>query len=169
MKLKFRKLSTRAETPRYAHIGDACFDVKVLIDNDSRPFVFHNGAKEQLTPSFTESGHGYMHIMPCQRIVFHTGLAFEIPEGWVMKCHVRSSVGIKNGLILSNGTGIIDSGYRGELHVSLTNTCADPVVVCDGDRVVQCELCRVEQCEFEETDVLSETDRGTGGIGSTGK
>lgn len=139
--LKIKRLDKSVEMPMYAHDDDACFDVCV---NET---------------AIIKAGESYC---------FGTGLAFEIPRGWVMKCHVRSSVGIKRHLILSNGTGIIDAGYRGELHIALTNLGKEEVCVVAGQRMIQCELCKVNHFRIVEADALSETDRGTGGIGSTG-
>lgn len=145
MKLKVKKLDPKATIPSYAHPGeDACFDLHVRC-----------GAPTD--------------IFPANTVVFGTGLAFEVPKGYVMKVHVRSSVGIKRHLVLSNGTGIIDSGYRGELHIALTNIGHDPVRVEPDERVAQGELCPVLPVEIEEAEELAASERGTGGIGSTGR
>lgn len=147
MQIKFKRLNGRACAPRYAHHDDACFDMTVVTDDPGETVV----------------------IKPRQTVVFGTGVAFEIPEGHVMKMYVRSSVGIKKNLVLSNGTGIIDAGYRGEVRIALTNIGNRPEIVTDGNRIAQCEICPVNQVSFLETDELSESGRGTGGIGSSGK
>jgi len=173
MKLKFKKLCENAVVPKYAHPGeDACFDISVLIDSEKNsPMVVYDGKmlpmshKDVMEPHYGISG---IAIPPHSSVVFHTGLSFEIETGYVMKVYVRSSTGIKKGLILSNGTGIIDSSYRGELLVSLYNTTDSAVAVDNLDRLCQAEITKVENVEIEEAEVLSETSRGEGGFGSTG-
>jgi dUTP pyrophosphatase len=101
--------------------------------------------------------------------VFATGLSFEIPEGHVMKVFSRSGHGFKQGLRLSNGTGIIDSDYRGELMVKLHNDGVKTAYIAAGERIAQGMIVPVEQAEFVFADSLSDTERGTGGLGSTGR
>lgn len=96
---------------------------------------------------------------------YSTGLAFELPPGYYMEVHVRSSVGIKRGVRLANGVGIIDNDYRGEVKLCFTGT---PTQFEPGERVAQASLKPYKQYQFVEVDTLSETERGTGGIGSTG-
>lgn len=176
MKVKVKKLDPSVETPRYAHKGDACFDLAILIDNNkNKPMYCRGGKFDSLTPGLeplcvnSPDKIHFFDIGPAQSIVFHTGLAFEVAEGYVLKIHARSSTGIKNRLMLSNTTGIIDSSYRGEVRIALTNTSNEPVRVYDRQRVAQGAIEEVLEVEFEEVEELSTTERGTGGIGSTGK
>lgn len=97
---------------------------------------------------------------------FTTGLAFELPPGYYMEVHVRSSVGIKRDVRLANGTGIIDNDYRGAVALCFTGA---PTEFKPGERVAQAVLKPYKQWEFTEVSELSETERGTGGIGSTGR
>ena len=80
----------------------------------------------------------------------------------------RSGLGAKHGITLANGIGIIDSDYRGELRATLINNGNEPFKVCDGDRIAQLMFMPVMQAAFIEADELDETERGTGGFGSTG-
>lgn len=98
--------------------------------------------------------------------LYTTGLAFELPPGYYMEIHVRSSVGIKRDVRLANGTGIVDNDYRGDVKLCFTGT---PTDFKPGERVAQGMLRLYKQWSFVEVDELSNTARGTGGIGSTGK
>lgn len=167
MKLKVKKLSSKAKIPEYAHAGDACFDLSVLIDDDNRPMYVVEGSFVELAPLRDAGTHCFV-IEPDDSIVFRTGLSFEIPDGHVMLIHVRSSTGIKSNLILSNGTGVIDSGYRGEVRIALMNIGWNAVTLHDGDRVAQAMIIPYPAVEIVESDVLSESERGMDGIGSTG-
>lgn len=97
---------------------------------------------------------------------YTTGLAFEIPKGYYMEIHVRSSVGNKRDVRLANGVGIIDNDYRGDVKLCFTGT---PAQFEPGERVAQGMLKFYKQWDFEEVSELSDTERGIGGIGSTGK
>lgn len=109
--------------------------------------------------------------------VVSTGLALEIPEGYNIKLYNRSSNPLKNGLILSNGIGVIDTQYRGTLgcifhcvpHVDkATGNILKTHTIHKGDKIAQIELCKLEDFAIDVVDTLSETDRGAGGFGSTG-
>lgn len=139
--LKIKRISDKAELPTYATPGSACFDIRCV-------------SSAVIAPGHSKA--------------FGTGLAFEVPEGYVMKVFSRSGHGFKNGLRLANGTGIIDSDYRGELQVKLHNDSQISQEIKAGERICQAELVKVERVEFEEVDQLSETERGEGGFGSTG-
>lgn len=108
-------------------------------------------------------------IAPGERALLPTGLAFAIPAGHVGLVAVRSSMGIRHGITLSNGMGVIDSDYRGQVHVGLYNTSREPYTVHPGDRVAQLLVVPVAAPEIELVEALPETGRGTGGIGSTGR
>lgn len=95
------------------------------------------------------------------------GFKCEIEDGYVMKLYVRSSIG-KKGLVLANGTGIIDSDYRGELFACMRNCSNDKIEINHGDRIVQAVIQKYDRCEIIEGEV-NETIRGEGGFGSTGK
>lgn len=102
--------------------------------------------------------------------IIPTGISIALPSNqYVALVYVRSSLGFKKGVTLSNSVGVIDSDYRGEIKVSLANLSSNDFVVAPGDRVAQLVITPVCIPEIEVVDELSETDRGEGGFGSTGK
>lgn len=143
MEIKFKKLVPGAVMPRRAHKSDAGFDLVAV------------------SGGWVEAERVY---------VYHTGLAFEIPEGYVGLVFPRSSVA-KKDLVLSNCVGVIDSGYRGEVlaKFGLANRpqVEDPIYR-GGDRIVQLVIMKLPDVEMVEVEELSESDRGEGGYGSTG-
>jgi dUTP pyrophosphatase len=139
MQIKTKRLTPEAKLPTYATDGSGCFDIYT-----------------------TNSG------LVDNSFVFDTGLSFEIPVGYVMLVFSRSGHGFKNDIRLANCVGIIDSDYRGELKVKLTNDGEDFFVVHVGERIAQAMVIPFEQVQFLEVDDLSETERGAGGFGSTG-
>lgn len=141
MKLTVKRLHEKAILPYYATAGAACFDICAI-----------------------EEGTVY----PRAAEIFKTGLAVEVPEGYALLVYSRSGHGFKYGVRLSNCVGIIDSDYRGELMVSLCNDNIVPFRVSAGDRIAQGMLVPVPAVEIVEGE-LSETERGDGGFGSTGK
>lgn len=146
--LKVMRVHPGAQIPKYQTAGAACFDLHAVVDDKLA---------------------GDVVIEPGKAHDFRIGLAFEVPPGWVMKVFSRSGHGFKHGLRLSNCTGIIDSDFRGELHVKLHNDSDVPYTVVHGDRVGQAMLEPAPQFRLIEVDALSETVRGGGGYGSTGR
>lgn len=142
MQVKVKKLNDNAVLPQYATVGAACFDLVCVND-------------VMITP-------GREHV------ALRTGLAFEIPEGYVMMVYSRSGHGFKNGIRLANGTGIIDSDYRGEVMVKMHNDGSTAVLVSAGERIAQAMIVPVPQIKLVLSDELSDTARGSGGLGSTG-
>ena len=104
-----------------------------------------------------------------ERAMIPTGIAMEIPLGYGGFVFPRSSTAIKSGVSLPNCVGVIDSDYRGEISVPLINHGWAYYTVNPGDRIAQMVIMPVEDAEYELTDKLSDTERGTGGFGSTGK
>ena len=148
MKLQIKALSEMIgrdiPLPYYATSGAAALDLHACI---SQPVVISSGG-EALIP---------------------TGLAVAVPEGHVGILAVRSSMGIRHGVSLSNGIGVIDSDYRGPLRVGLHNLRTEPYTVQPGDRIAQLLVLPVVRPEIELVDVLPETERGERGFGSTGR
>ena len=143
MKVKIKKLHPDAVIPAYAKPGDAGMDLTAVS----------------------------MKIDEYGNICYGTGLAFDIPEGYVGLVFPRSS-NCKKGVILTNCVGVIDSGYRGEVsfkfkEIALGNF--NKVHYNVGDRIGQIIIMPYPQIEFEEVDELSETERGDQGYGSIGK
>lgn len=139
--LNVKRLHRLAELPRYATPGAACFDIATIEG---------------------------VHLAPGQQRVLPTGLAFEVPDGHVLLVYSRSGHGFKYGVRLANGTGVIDSDFRGELKLALRNDSDTPFICWGGDRIAQGMLVPIPRCEIVEVEELSTTERGEGGLGSTG-
>lgn len=107
-------------------------------------------------------------IQPGQTVFIPTGLSMEIPKGYAGLIYARSGLACKQGLAPANKVGVIDSDYRGEFIVALHNHGTESKTVAHGDRIVQLVITPVLTPAFEETDVLSDTTRASGGFGSTG-
>jgi dUTP pyrophosphatase len=139
------KLTRGAVCPEYATSGSAAVDLRAMTEE---PYV----------------------LMPGERHSFPTGIAIS-PEttGVVAIVAARSGLGIKHGISLSNGIGVIDSDYRGEISVGLINNSDTPYTVTPGDRIAQLMFVPVYSVSFTECESLDETERGEGGFGSTGK
>lgn len=103
-----------------------------------------------------------------ERILVPTGLFFEIPEGFEIQVRPRSGLAFKNGITVLNTPGTIDSDYRGELNVLLANFGDDDFEIKNGDRIAQIIVAPVTLGDFVQVESLSETERGSGGFGSTG-
>ncbi len=108
-------------------------------------------------------------IAPGETFFVPTGIALEVPKGCVGLVFARSSMGAKRGLAPANKVGVIDSDYRGEIRVVLLNHSKQPQTVEPGERVAQFIITPVLTPVYEEAEELSETGRGAGGFGSTGK
>ena len=148
---------TRPDTPppRRAHPSDAGVDLT------ARAFKTLDGWNN------TFSSVSIVHTGGTATI--GTGIAVSIPEGHVGLLFVRSSIGIKRHLVLANGTGVIDSGYTGEIIICLRNEGDAPATIMRGDRIAQLVIVPCDLTEWQEVDTLDHTDRGDGGIGSTGQ
>ena len=112
---------------------------------------------------------GPMTLEPMQRALVPTGLYMEIPEGFEGQVRPRSGLAIKSGITVLNTPGTIDADYRGQVCVILINLSDQSFVINSGDRIAQLIIARCEQVEPIQVEVLSETERGTGGFGHTGK
>ncbi|MCD8101766.1 MAG: dUTP diphosphatase [Alistipes sp.] len=108
-------------------------------------------------------------IGPLGRAMVPTGLYVEIPEGYEIQVRPRSGMAAKHGLTVLNSPGTIDADYRGEIKIILANISPDSFVLNPGERIAQLVLARHERAEWEECDELSETERGAGGFGHTGR
>lgn len=108
-------------------------------------------------------------IRPGETVFIPTGLALEVPKGCAGLVYARSSMGAKRGLAPANKVGVVDSDYRGEVKVALHNHGKDAQTVNPGERVAQFLITPVLTPAYEEATELSDTDRGAGGFGSTGK
>jgi len=108
-------------------------------------------------------------IGPGERLAVPTGLSFEIPDGHEIQVRPRSGLSLKTGLMVVNAPGTIDSDYRGEVKVILGNLGQNKEVIAHGDRLAQIVLAPVLKAHFVEESVLADSERGSGGFGSTGR
>jgi dUTP pyrophosphatase len=109
-----------------------------------------------------------VRLGPLERAVVGTGLYLELPEGHEAQIRPRSGLAAKRGITVLNSPGTVDADYRGEIGVILANVSNEPVTIEHGDRIAQMVISRHQQAEWIEVETLSETDRGSGGFGSTG-
>ena len=149
MKLKIKavspKIGAEIPFPYYASAGAAAMDLHACLEE---PVTIPAGG----------------------RAAIPTGIAIALPSAaYVALVFARSGLGIRHGVALSNGVGVIDSDYRGEIQVGLTNLSHTPYTVQPGDRIAQLVVTPVVTPEVEVVEELEDTDRGTGGFGSTGK
>ena len=127
-------------------------------------------------PAYATAGAAGMDVLaaedvslaPGARHAVATGLALAIPPGYEIQVRPRSGLALKHGISVPNTPGTIDSDYRGELKVIVINHGAEPFAIARGDRVAQLVLAPVTQAEWDEVDALEDTERGSGGFGSTG-
>lgn len=150
MQVKIKRLHKDAVMPTYGTAGAACFDLYAVINDEVH-------------------GSSPVVIMPDHHAVIRTGLAFEVPEGYVLDVFSRSGNGFKSGIRLVNCVGQVDSDYRGEIQIGLQNDRRAKFTVRHGDRIAQGRIIPVQKVDFKWTFDLTVTDRGTGGFGSTGK
>ncbi len=108
-------------------------------------------------------------IQPLERVLVPTGLFIELPVGFEAQVRPRSGLAYKKGVGVVNSPGTIDADYRGEIKVILINLSNDVLELENGERVAQMVIAKHERADWEEVNTLSETDRGAGGFGSTGK
>lgn len=110
-----------------------------------------------------------LSLEPGQRTLVPTGMILAIPEGYEIQVRPRSGLALIHGIILPNSPGTIDSDYRGELKVIIMNAGTEPFSIKPGDRIAQLVLSPVVQADFSVSTELTDTERGEGGFGHTGK
>lgn len=108
-------------------------------------------------------------LAPLGRALIPIGLYVELPAGYEMQVRPRSGLAAKHGLTVLNSPGTIDADYRGEVKVILANLSDTPFTIEPGERIAQLVVARHERVEWVESEALSDTERGAGGFGSTGK
>lgn len=109
-----------------------------------------------------------IELKPMERVLVKTGLFLEIPSGFECQVRPRSGLALKKGITVLNTPGTIDADYRGEVGVILINLSQETVLIEDGERIAQLIFAEVKQAQFTEVESLTETERGSGGFGSTG-
>jgi dUTP pyrophosphatase len=108
-------------------------------------------------------------LQPMERTLIPTGLFVEIPDGFEVQIRPRSGLAVKQGITCLNTPGTIDADYRGEIKVILINLSQEPQTIRTGDRIAQMVLQKVEKINWKSVTGISETERGAGGFGHTGK
>ena len=142
-KIRFRMAEGCGDlTPAKAHADDAAYDLRARVD---------------------------MELPSRRSILVPTGLFLELPSGYEAQIRPRSGLALKHDIMLTNSPGTVDAGYRGEVGVIVYNGGTEPFPVRRGDRIAQMVIARLAEVELCEADELSESDRGAGGFGSTGK
>lgn len=141
-------------------------DVAVALPSYETPGAAGADIRANLPPEEREAG---FVLRPMERRVVPTGLRIEIPDGYEAQIRPRSGLALKHGITLPNTPGTIDADYRGPLGVLLVNFGAEPFVVRHGERIAQMIVAPVVRAGFEEVRYLTDTRRGTGGFGSTGR
>lgn len=144
MKVRFKKLHENAVVPTYGSPFSAGADLYAVCENT-------------------------VEIEAGQTVLIHTGLALEIPQGYAGLVYARSGLATKKGLAPANKVGVVDADYRGEVMVALHNHSDKMQTVENGERVAQLVIAPFLSAEFEEADDLTDTQRGAGGFGSTGR
>jgi len=143
--VKIKKLANfQGELPQYQSPGASGFDVRAQIDQT-------------------------LVLQPGERAMIPTGLSFEIPFGYEIQSRPRSGLAAKNGISVANTPGTIDADYRGEVKIILINLGKEPFALQPQDRCAQLVIAPVLQADFQLVEELSETERGAGGFGSTGR
>lgn len=107
-------------------------------------------------------------LKPLERTIVKTGLFIALPIGFEAQVRPRSGLAAKKGITVLNSPGTVDADYRGEIGVILVNLSNEEFVINDGERIAQLIIAKHERVNWQEVDVLSETERGAGGFGSTG-
>lgn len=139
------KLVTKSgNIPAYETVGSAGMDLKAVLNE---PVI----------------------LAPGERRLIPTGLFIELPQGYEAQVRARSGLAIKHGITLINCVGTIDSDYRGEIQVPLVNLGQEDFEIKNGERIAQMVIAKYEQVSCKITDELSETERGAGGFGHTGR
>lgn len=143
-------------------------EVKIInkSDNNLPAYETANSAGMDLRAYLPD---GPIVIKPLERVLVPTGLYMEIPEGYEGQVRPRSGLAIKNGITVLNTPGTIDADYRGEVKIILINLSDKEFVINSGERVAQIIFAKCEQMEVVNVETLSETERGEGGFGHTGR
>lgn len=147
------------ELPKYAHKGDAGFDLRANVEEIKNNNYLFNAIKFNATTII---------LNPEGRVLIPTGLYMAIPEGYELQIRPRSGLALKYGITVVNTPGTIDATYRGNIGVILKNDGTEPFIIEQGDRIAQGVLNKVEEANLIETDSLDETDRSDSGYGKSG-
>ena len=143
--------------------------IKVPVQNDSLNALPFYATKASAGVDLKAVLDGPVTLKPLERSVIGTGLKIALPEGFEAQVRPRSGLAAKFGITVLNAPGTVDADYRGEIGVILVNLSNEEFTIQPGERIAQLVLARYEQIEWQIIERLSETERGEGGFGSTGK
>ena len=143
MKIQITKNGIGLELPTYATVGSAGMDLRAAIDNN-------------------------VVLNPSERVLIPTGIKIALPKNFVADVRSRSGLALKNGIVVLNAPGTIDSDFRGEIGVILVNLGSDSFVIERGMRIAQLVILPYSRVDLEVVQELEDTDRSCGGYGSTG-
>lgn len=143
MKINIINKSSNA-LPHYETIASAGMDIRAHLENE-------------------------IVLPPMERVIIPTGLFMELPVGYEAQVRPRSGLAAKHGLTVLNSPGTVDADYRGEIGVILVNLSNTAFTIKNGERIAQMVIAKHDRAEWEEVQSLSDTSRGTGGFGSTGR
>ena len=142
-KIQIKKLSPAVSIPKYETPGSSGMDVAAYIKNN-------------------------IIIYPGEKAIVSTGFSISVPIGYEVQIRPRSGLAAKKNITVLNTPGTIDADYRGEIKIILINLGKEKFIIENGDRIAQMVVCPVVQADLEEVKELSNTERGSGGFGSTG-
>lgn len=143
-RIVFLDLEGGIEPPKYATSESAGADLRANIDTE-------------------------ITLEPLQRVLIPTGIKMSLPNGYEGQVRPRSGLAYKHGITVLNAPGTIDEDYRGDVGVILVNLSSEPYTIKPNERIAQLVVAKYEQVHFQDSDFLTETSRGEGGFGSTGK
>ena len=143
IKIQIKRLSTSVSIPKYETPGSSGLDVAAYIENN-------------------------IIIYPGEKAIVSTGFSISVPIGYEVQIRPRSGLAAKKNITVLNKPGTIDADYRGEIKIILINLGKEKFIIENGDRIAQMVVCPVVQADLEEVKELSNTERGSGGFGSTG-
>lgn len=145
MKVNIKRINPNATIPTKGSCGAAGYDLRAILDNDNDVLVY---------PHTSE--------------MVGTGLIIEVPDGYFGGIYARSGIAYSRGERPANCVGVVDSDYRGEVKVAVHNDLNYPFVIHNGDKIAQLIIQPCLDAEFNESDIITDTERGDGGFGSTG-
>lgn len=162
--LKIWKTHPSIQIPKKQTTGSACFDLQFQAHGKREYKGF-----SRMNKAFTRPLNGMIVVQPGDRVMVPTGLILDIPQGHSVRVHARSGLSLKQGLVLANAEGVIDSDYVEELMVLIWNISDNAIQIQSGDRIAQAELIKDAEYEINETAIrpIIKTTR-VGGMGSTG-
>ena len=160
IKIKIKKIGKDSKIPIKQKEGDAGFDAYICR---------FKGVSNEREKELFDCNEDEVYLSSLQRVLCMLGFFTEIPKGYYGQVLPRSGLALWNGLTILNSPGTIDADYRGDVGVILINHGTSNFIIKKGERIGQLVFAKFEQAEFELTEELSDTDRGDGGFGSTGK